>query len=253
MKISIPHNINSEGAQITGPETLSNFWQWFKKSKVVVDGKPEVVYHGSASTFESFDVDKISGYSIMNKQGPGFYYTDKKNASQYLKASNEHGAGQRASKTSKLYAVYLSIQKPLHITERSSVITLEQAIKLYSGGDNAWFYSNWIPFTLAGATINNVAYTKAQLNEIGIKERVKLYATYLHSMGGNEGDTEILSNLVRAYHDKSKMFEVMRKTLKADGLIFTDRIGHIYVAWSPNQIKSIANDGSFSTDDNIYS
>ena len=253
MRVNINLNLNSEGSQITDVQYLPNFKRWFKDSKVVEDGKPKVVYHGSTRTFEAFDLSKISDRTLMNQQGPGFYFTDKKNASQYLKGSNEYGAGQTSSADSKLYAVYLSIKRPLYITGRTSTITLDQAIMLYLKGDNQWFYSNWIPFTLNGTIIDGKLYSKAELESLPNQDKVLAYAAYLHEHNGKEGDTQILSNLVRAYKDKRLMFKQMKKVLKADGIVYKDHYGFIYVCWSPNQIKSLDNVGTFDASNSIVS
>jgi hypothetical protein len=248
VKIKIP--INSEGNVIAN---YPAFKKWFGSSKVVdATKRPLVVYHGSAHTFDTFDVNKISGVSMLSKQGSGFYFTDKRNASVYLKKSTEYGAGQVASKDSHLFCVYLSIKKPLHCTEYSNNITLEQANALYLGGDNAWFYSNWIPFILKGIAVDNRILTKDDLAKLDKKELVNLYADYLYNSTSEGGDCAILSNLHRAYKNNVLMFNKMRSILKADGLVFTDRHGSIFVAWDPNQIKAVDNNGQYSNEPNIY-
>lgn len=204
----------------------------FKNSKVVDEnGNLLVVYHGSASgKFDKFEVEKISDSSMMSAQGPGFYFTDEKNARQYLKKSNEHGAGQVAVKGAHLFSVYLNITKPLYITQRSDTLK-DVAAKLYEHGDNKWFFSNWVPFDMKGVTVNGIKLEKADIEAMSNKEKAELYANHQST------DCAILSNLVRAYKDKALMLSTLKRITKNDGVIFSDSYGKIYVAWSPKQIK----------------
>lgn len=94
-----------------GPVTEnSNFKTWFSDSKVVSDdGKPLIVYHGTASEFDAFDSAK-SGSSIdSGKLGEGFYFSSSPAwASAY--AGNAAKSGDGAA---SVMPVYLSIKNPL--------------------------------------------------------------------------------------------------------------------------------------------
>ena len=201
-------------------EDLYDFWTWFNGSKVVDDrGRPLVVHHGTPSGgFTEFDMDKVSDNTLMTKQGPGVYFTDEKNARQYMKAVNK-SKGQRA----QLYSVYLNIKNPLVITGKSSVIDLNAIYNLFLHGDDEWFFSNWIPFD-----------TKIS-KEATKEEKASAYVKSLSSSW--EQDIKFLQNIVRAYKNKALMFDNMRQFLKADGVEFTDNYGKIYVAWNSNQVK----------------
>jgi hypothetical protein len=231
------------------PINNNNFKRWFSGSKVTDrNGNPLVVYHGSPNkVFDAFDINKLAGTSLMEKSGPGFYFTDKKNAKTYTKSINKVSRGGKSG----LYDVLLSIKKPLRIKEyNSKVITLEQAIKLFQNGDNPWFYSNWVPFSKGGAMYQGRNWTEDDIKELSDKEKGKLFATFAH----NWGDQDILQDIHRAYKNPQLMFNNMRKILKSDGVILSDSYGEIYVAWDPNQIKSASeNNGNYSlTDNNIY-
>lgn len=225
-------------------ESSANFKRWFKGSKVVdSSGNALTVYHGSPSGgFDFFDIHKLAGTSLMEKQGPGFYFTNKKNAKLYTKAVHKSGGGK-----SGLFDVYLSIKKPLRIKEHGSrVITLDQTIKLFQNGDKAWFYSNWVAFDMSGSLYKDKRYTKEEINEMSKKEKGALYGTIKHN--DMYGDQAILEDIHRAYDSPELMFKNMRKILKADGVIFTDSYGQVYVAWESTQIKSASgNNGDFST------
>lgn len=80
----------------------SNFRKWFGKSKVVENGKPLIVYHGSNTTFDSFDPKKIGSHTDEGMWGKGFYFSDEKTAKAY---------------GSKLSAFYLKMENPFIINE----------------------------------------------------------------------------------------------------------------------------------------
>ena len=207
------------------------FKKWFGDSKVVDEnGKPLTVYHGTPNgTFNEFSVENISDSSLMLQQGPGFYFTDKKNANQYTKPVNKSAP----AKAAKVYDVHLSLQKPLMVTSRSENIKPDAMRKIFLDGDKDWFFSNWIPF--------DTGVSKDASRE----EKVDAYVKSITRNG--EFDQKFLSNIVRAFSDKAKMMESLRKHLQADGVHFTDSHGSIYVAWNPSQIKSATgNNGEFS-------
>lgn len=71
---------NSLGGMIARTEQgLINFWRWFGNSKVVdKDGKPLVVYHGTSSKFDTFDINKSGKNTGTAIYGQGFYFTTDK-------------------------------------------------------------------------------------------------------------------------------------------------------------------------------
>ena len=64
-----------------------NFWSWFRGSKIVNNGKPLPVYHGSSSSFNKF-------------RGASYFTDDWFNADGYAGGEN-------------VYEVYLNIKNPL--------------------------------------------------------------------------------------------------------------------------------------------
>jgi len=71
-----------------------NFKKWFGNSKVVYNGKPLEVYHGSRAYFEEF-------------RGTNYFTDDWWNADGYASGEN-------------VYSVFLSIKKPLIIDAKDS-------------------------------------------------------------------------------------------------------------------------------------
>lgn len=229
---SLPNENNLGNPIADSDSKLKNFWNWFNGSKIVDDnGRPIVVHHGTPSGgFDAFDIEKTGDNTLMTKQGPGFYFTDEKNARQYMKAVNK-SKGQ----TAQLYSVYLNIKNPLFITGKSTSIDLTAIYNVYLHGDNEWFFSNWIPFD-------------TKISKEASKEDKA--ATYVKSLAtGWEQDIKLLQNIVRAYKNKALMFDNMIRFLNADGVEFTDHHGKIHVAWNPNQVKQIINRGTYGAGD----
>ena len=225
-----PSKLNAKQyEQVRTPEFKNWFGDWEANpesaSKAVDEnGEPLVLFHGTKAKFDQFEYNKMSWESRLSQQGPGFYMTDnKKAASQYGKPMN----------------VFTSVKNPLVIDNRSSNITKEQAYKLFSNGDNKWFYESYLPF-----------YTKSE----GLSKE-QLVKKYVDDMSGVRGfDKEVLQNIKRSYNqDKSydKMMSDVAGILGKDGVIEKVSDGlSVYVAFTPNQIKSATeNIGTFSTQD----
>jgi len=100
-------------AELSKPEVTDNpnFKNWFGNSKVVdAEGKPLVVYHGTAADFDKFD----SAQTGKNfKQGENFYFfTDKPNA--YPDSASDYAMNaSKAGGNANVMPVYLSIKNPL--------------------------------------------------------------------------------------------------------------------------------------------
>jgi hypothetical protein len=225
-----PSKLNAKQyEQVRTPEFKAWFGDWEANpesaSKAVDEnGEPLVLFHGTKAKFDQFEYNKMSWESRLSQQGPGFYMTDnKKAASQYGKPMN----------------VFTSVKNPLVVDNRSSNITKEQAYKLFSNGDNKWFYESYLPF-----------YTKSE----GLSKE-QLIKKYVDDMSGVRGfDKEVLQNIKRSYNQETsydKMMSDVAGILGKDGVIekVSDSLS-VYVAFTPNQIKSAtANVGTFSTQD----
>lgn len=105
---------NSEGMPLAGSEEgLRAFWKWFGDSKVVdEEGRPLVVYHGTASDFGSFSKSADSKHIEL----PGFFFSpDAEIANRFSESasrkefrdSDGYIAGYEGS---NVLPVYLSIQ-----------------------------------------------------------------------------------------------------------------------------------------------
>ena len=175
---------NSNGDRIAkSKEALTNFWNWFGDSKVVDEqGRPLVVYHGSAYKFDEFD-------NVFGRRG--IYFTSDKELSKTYTL--------RSTRDS-IYNVYLKIEKPLVLD--------------YKGSD----YTSEIE-------VNNQKYT--EFDDIVSDAKEQGY------------DGVIAKNIL----------DLGYSATQED----TDKIADDYVAFEPNQIKSVDNRGTYSSDTgNIY-
>lgn len=113
---------NSKGQPIHPTEEgVRNFWRWFGDSKAVDEkGRPLVVYHGTAESFDAFDGEKDSTKKDHGYLGRGFYFsTSAGTAGSY---ANMKGGDAYPN----IMPVYLSAQNPmkLRMTLRDTKIGL---------------------------------------------------------------------------------------------------------------------------------
>lgn len=101
---------NSTGRPIAQTEEgLRNFWRWFGDSKVVdADGRPLVVYHGTAADFAEFS-DEFVGTSIGRDNGidygKGFFFSTDQSEAEF---ASEEAPGD----TPRVISAYIATQEP---------------------------------------------------------------------------------------------------------------------------------------------
>jgi hypothetical protein len=103
-------DVAPEVVPFTGKPTESpNFKAWFGDSKVVDEaGAPMVVYHGTASDFDSFDAGKVGAAIDSGKLGEGFYFSQSNMwAESYAKNAAKKGGA------ANVLPVYISLKNPL--------------------------------------------------------------------------------------------------------------------------------------------
>lgn len=212
---------NSEGERIAkSKEALENFYKWFGDSKVVDEqGRPLVVYHGSENKFDTFDIKKIGKYG--EAIGHGFYFAEKGIAERYNKGY--------------LYPVYLRMENPVDYLD-SNKIKKRQIEDIAD-----WFNDNYIENEDGHRLfVDNLDYTFK-----GRKIDSYLISDMLDFAEYNEKDI-----------DKDEVYQDIYKKIKEvtgiDGFIQKTDVGTTYVAFTPNQIKSTQNRGTYSESENIY-
>ena len=127
------YQLRVTGTDVKGGQRLEQaapdtpeFKAWFGDSKVVdSDGKPLVVYHGTAADFDAFDLAK-RGSGIGDAGGmEGLFFTrDARNASHYAgeaiysrgNGASAYAAGERG----QVLAVYLRAENPLTVERGAS-------------------------------------------------------------------------------------------------------------------------------------
>ena len=212
-----PLFINPEKVQINetdesiGVYNQDNLKSFLKKSVVKnEDGSPKVVYHGSKSKFDTFNFEKLG--ETGTSKGRGFYFTeDKSQASGYGGNVGEY---------------YLDINKPASLTDRT--ITREQIESLIRNApDLADALSNW----------GDVSYEGEQ----------KVLNNALDAYDNMDNDVDIINSIgADVFHkDWENYFRTVKNTLGFDGTVVSDGPIVNYVVFTPEQIKSVNNIGTF--------
>lgn len=223
----------------TGRELTKEQQEFFKDSKVRdAEGRLTPVYHGTPNGgFTEFKLPKYMS-SLMSSYGPGFYFTDKNNARQYMKPVNKSKIpGTRA----KLYETYLNITNPFEMSGYQHTLTKDQVVEILKNGNYDWFFE------------------KGMFHELGLEpgslsrdDVIEQYADKL--LRSQYGDQDVISEIVKAYTgEDNNILDVLKKVTGNDGLHWKDGYGDIWVAWDANQIKNVSNKKPTESTDIRYS
>lgn len=237
-------NKNLKGQKIApddDPKKLQNFWNWFGNSTTAWNGRPMVFYHGTqqnASGFNSFDKSKLGKHSHFSSK-VGFFFT-----SSELTAENFG---------SHIIPVYLRMVKPknystgpvsvgqleldyynkLKQTDEYGADAFLRSVKAHTDS-----YDKFVAdiYRKNGA----IAYKKDLYNSFEDAENI-----------GNKED-EFIQNYVSALKSEGYDGIIINNTV-ADASKGWGETTTQYCVFDPEQIKSIENVGSFSTNSsNIY-
>ena len=194
---------------LEGGTNTPAFKRWFGNSKVVgPDGKPLVMYHGTSRSESGEPFSKVDVYaSNYGLMGMGGYFTDNPEvASEYT----SKGRGE----TPTVYPVYLSIKNPMDMDGTANAEAWKnqfEGIENYHEGGNtneSWYRAA-------------EAYMEDQ--QVPMYEGAEALQDAIRNMG-YDGITHI-----------------------GGGRIKKDGLKHrVYIAFDPNQIKSIYNQGTYS-------
>ena len=247
VKNSMP-KVDSQGNQ------LSVGQQEFFKHSVVRDaeGKLMIMYHGTANggAFTVFEGDKLGNNSRTSQIGQGFYFTNvKQEAAAYTKNVDIYGRTSKG-RNPHLHQVYLNIINPFNVG--SDTLDIDKVKSVYMDGTYDYFFRNWIPFTLHKKTVDGRTFTEAEVQAMSKADKVSAYVDYLSQLGTKE----VLSNMVRAfpYGKQSELLASMKNRLGYDGIVEEFKPGQFqYVAFSPEQVKSVENQSPTSDPDIRYS
>jgi len=193
------HNRQPVAVGIKAPNT-SAFRRWFKDSKIVdADGKPMVVYHGSAEDFTIFkhgEASKVDG----GWYGQGFYFTPRTSeASEYARMRDSREERFFGSQSSQVVMpVFLSMQNPYMIHRgmepgfnsmkrqfrKDFGAEVFEAVAGTEGNPNITFTNN-VNAWLAERGYDGVISINS--NKVTIDELVVFEPTQIKSATGNDG------------------------------------------------------------------
>lgn len=205
-----------------------NFYNWFGNSKVVdKEGNPIICYHGTAKGgFVEFE-PKI-GYKGKSKQ--------QVDLGSHFSIDKDYAVGYAGNKkNSKVYESFLRIENPLYTNQ------------LFYKEDNETLFNKYLEFT-----------TKTF--------KIKLNGDlYYNKNGDKQIDPQniIINNFLIDKIPSNKLYNslidfgfdgIFHEPYNMQGLNHFKKHPIAYIILTPNQVKSLENDGSWDVDDNnIYS
>ncbi len=240
---------NSNGDRIAQSEpALRNFYKWFGDSKVVDEqGRPLVVYHGTKTMrwgkplpeFSEFSREKLrSGQNSV-----GFYFGESESFAKHF--------GDR------VLSVYLKMDNPKiykNGTPNVSELKLEQKLVDEAKRDDERYYyqrmlENTRKYTDPYDKFVMDIYHKSGL--IPYQERVEGNFNDAYYLGIEESK-RVAENYTRILQNEGFDGVIIYDT-KIDAKSNQDRANTQYVAFEPNQIKSVNNRGTFGLDaENVF-
>ena len=192
---------------------LSN---WLAKSWGVQNGKPQTFYHATTKDFDTFNTHGTGFASALGmayevERHGSFFAVDPKFAEDFIEDPNTG----RVKEGGRVLPVHLSIQSPIDLRDDalSRMLSDEETVEEFKAND------------IDLRSIYNHFYEL---------DRWELF-------DGPEG-AEFIDNLQKLGFDGAIINEAIPNNSNA-------KSGQVWVAFSPNQIKSVYNRGSFSPDD----
>jgi hypothetical protein len=189
---------------------------WLAKSWGVQNGKPQTFYHATTKDFDTFNTHGTGFASALGmayevERHGSFFAVDPKFAEGFIEDPNTG----RVKEGGRVLPVHLSIQSPIDLRDDalSRMLSDEETVEEFKAND------------IDLRSIYNHFYEL---------ERWELF-------DGPEG-AEFIDNLQNLGFDGAIINEAIPNNSKA-------KSGQVWVAFSPNQVKSVYNRGSFSPDD----
>jgi hypothetical protein len=189
---------------------------WLAKSWGVQNGKPQTFYHATTKDFDTFNTHGTGFASALGmayevERHGSFFAVDPKFAEGFIEDPNTG----RVKEGGRVLPVHLSIQSPIDLRDDalSRMLSDEETVDEFKAND------------IDLRSIYNHFYEL---------ERWELF-------DGSEG-AEFIDNLQKLGFDGAIINESIPNDSNA-------KSGQVWVAFSPNQVKSVYNRGSFSPDD----
>jgi hypothetical protein len=189
---------------------------WLAKSWGVQNGKPQTFYHATTKDFDTFNTSGTGFASALGmayevERHGSFFAVDPKFAEGFIEDPNTG----RVKEGGRVLPVHLSIQSPIDLRDDalSRMLSDEETVEEFKAND------------IDLRSIYNHFYEL---------ERWELF-------DGPEG-AEFIDNLQKLGFDGAIINESIPNDSNA-------KSGQVWVAFNPNQVKSVYNRGSFSPDD----
>jgi hypothetical protein len=189
---------------------------WLAKSWGVQNGKPQTFYHATTKDFDTFNTSGTGFASALGmayevERHGSFFAVDPKFAEGFIEDPNTG----RVKEGGRVLPVHLSIQSPIDLRDDalSRMLSDEETVD---------------EFKANGIDLRSI------YNHFYELERWELF-------DGPEG-AEFIDNLQKLGFDGAIINEAIPNNSNA-------KSGQVWVAFSPNQVKSVYNRGSFSPDD----
>lgn len=220
--IDLPETVELQMGDTTVPVEVApavetpQFQEWFGDSKVRDEaGAPRVMYHGTAKSGFSYFDTYASNYGLM---GMGGYFTaDPEIASTYADKGVARMERRGEEPTPGVYPVYLSVKNPVDMEAPADVNAWSEAFSDYD-------------IELTEGMTNEQAYRAAEealsYEELPSYEGAEIMQGNLRAMGF-DGITHLGGGRVNADGPRHRVF----------------------VAFDPEQIKSVNNRGTFDPND----
>lgn len=219
---------NSKGNPIAATkEGLENFWRWFGDSKVVdADGNPLVVYHGTNQNFDNFDTERL-GANTGTVSSTAFFFTENPTeAGEYadMSARKQVSDGPRREAETKRITAALAKAERAQNWDLAERLTEELEANELDGIREGDIGANILPVYLSIKDPSTVdANDSIDLHQL----RKDMDAA---KSSGRDG-----VKVENAYDPVAERPEPFTTTQ--------------WIAFTPTQIKSIHNRGTFSPDD----
>lgn len=236
---------NSEGQQIARDEAgVRAFWAWFGDSKVVdAEGRPLVVYHGTAASFDEFKTD-----GRWKTEGAGAFFSSDPNVAGTYVATQRSVEGDAP----QIYPVYLALDNMPSVDFGGQ--NWNDGPKFYLVRDTVTFEDLDTGFFETREEAEEAA-REAELEEYEIVDyNLKLDGEgFLEvdwdNLDGQGTTTDGLAIDARIEGFDGLLVENVRDGggRAVDGAVAT--ASNVFVAFSPTQIKSVNNRGTFDPAD----
>jgi broad specificity phosphatase PhoE len=222
--------------QLLSPEFTNWFGDWINDpksaSKVVNEhGEPLLVYHGTHESFNVFDKSKSGDKTGKAKELPGFYFFD------HSQPASEYTIDPNGGK-----AAYQKFDRALSGYEEDQM--REMYSDLYTTYDKAPESEKFEGIEGFAWDYFNKEVEKGNVLPVFLSIKTPL----IHDNRDKRIETSTIVSKLQPNNDGVKVEGVMDR--------LNDSIGindDVYIAFEPNQIKSLFNEGNYSKEsDNIY-